>query len=51
MELAAELTQAPESDTLRADHAEYEATAALLAETGADYLQGYPIHRPEPLPH
>ena len=34
-----------------AEHVEHEATATLLAEMGADYLQGYHIHRPEPLPH
>ncbi len=33
-----------------AEHVEHEATALLLAEMGVDYLQGYHIHRPEPLP-
>ncbi len=33
-----------------AEHVEHEATATLLAEMGVDYLQGYHIHRPEPLP-
>jgi diguanylate cyclase (GGDEF)-like protein len=33
-----------------AEHVEHEATAVMLAEMGVDYLQGYHIHRPEPLP-
>jgi diguanylate cyclase (GGDEF)-like protein len=33
-----------------AEHVENAQTAALLGEIGVDYLQGYHVHRPEPLP-
>ena len=33
-----------------AEHVENEQTATLLGELGVEYLQGYHVHRPEPLP-
>ncbi|MGA7178965.1 MAG: EAL domain-containing protein [Thiobacillaceae bacterium] len=33
-----------------AEHVENEQTAVLLGEIGVDFLQGYHVHRPEPLP-